>query len=45
MNYLYTIFGCAKKRIDINTKTKLTNLVFVKRSETNYVQKISKKEN
>ena len=21
MNYLYTIFGCAKKRIDINTKT------------------------
>lgn len=42
--FIYGNPWSGKSLIDINTKTKLTHLVFVKRSETNYVQKISKKE-
>ena len=42
--FIYGNPWSGKSLIDINTKTKLTNLVFVKRSETNYVTKISKKE-
>lgn len=42
--YIYGNPWSGKSLIDINTKIKLTNLVFVKRSDTNYVKKITKKE-
>ena len=42
--YIYGNPWSGKSLIDINEKIKLTNLVFVKRSDTNYVKKITKKE-
>lgn len=42
--YVYGNPWSGKSLIDINKKVKLTNLVFVKRSEVNSVKQVSKKE-
>lgn len=42
--YIYGNPWSGKSLIDTNKKIKLTNLVFIKRSETNFVKSISKKE-